>query len=402
MAIDSPPAPAPATPPFLAQRRRPPSEGPGPLRTRLRPRDFGLVDVGLIVGCAASSYCFVWIVFYQLTLLSGAVGFVLCFLMIFLVLYWIVNSLVNGRRVAVDRTVAALVTLGALCMFTPLVLLVVYLFAKGWNLLSLHLLTATQAGVLEKCLPGFPCKKPGVLHAIVGTLEQIGLAALMGVPAGVLTAIYLNEVGGRFTQAVRVVVTAMSGVPAILAGAFVYAIYVVKFGFSGFAGSLALAVLLLPTVTRGTEEVLRIVPNDLREASTALAAPEWRTVWSVVLPTARSGLVTAVLLSIAIALGETAPLLLTIFGNPALNANPFGGKQSALPLLTYQYVKSPLQTDINLAYAAALILFLMIFFIFIAARLLASDWLGNRFRNTMNRRMVNAAARGIAGEGMVQ
>jgi phosphate transport system permease protein len=395
---------SPQAPPSVTGRKSGPPEKPSSIRTRLRPKDFGLVDMLMVGGCVLSSYCFVWIVFYQLTLLSGAVGFVLSWLVIFLILYWFINVLINGRRVAADRTVAALVTTGAACMFAPLVLVVVFLFIKGAGLLSVHLLTATQQGVEEKCIPGFPCKKPGVLHAIVGTLEQISLAAAMGVPAGVLTAIYLNEVRGRFTQAVRVVVTAMSGVPAILAGAFIYSFWIVQLheGFSGFAGSMALAVLLLPTVTRGTEEVLRIVPNDLREASTALAAPEWRTVWSVVLPTARSGLVTAVLLAVAIALGETAPLLLTIFGNQALNPDPFYGKQAALPLLTYQYVKSPLKTDIDLAYAAALILFLMIFFIFIMARLLASDWLGNRFRSTLNKRMVNAAARGVAGDGAVR
>jgi phosphate transport system permease protein len=227
-----------------------------------------------------------------------------------------------------------------------------------------------------------------LLNAIVGTLEQITGAVIIGVPAGVLTAVYLTEVGGPFSKWVRVVVTAMSGVPAILAGAFIYAFWVLEFhqGFTGFAGSLALSVLLIPTVTRGTEEVLKIVPNDLREASIALAAPQWRTVWSVVLPTARSGLVTAVLLAIAVALGETAPLLLTIFGSSALNVNPFSGHQEALTLLTYQDVKTSQQSLVNLAYSSALILFLLVFSIFILARVLSSDWLGNKIRMTLNRR----------------
>ena len=362
-------------------------------RTPLRPRDFGPVDFGLIALTALASYCIVWIAFYQLTLLSGQVGFILCWVVSFLIMYWVVNALVNGRRVAADRTVAAVISVGGLCLFAPLVLIVIYLFAKGFKLLSFHLLVASQQGVEETCIPGFPCTKPGVLNAMVGTFEQIGLAAAIGVPAGILTAVYLNEVGGRFTQVVRVVVTSMSGVPAILAGAFVYAFWIegLHEGYSGFAGSMALAVLLLPTVTRGTEEVLRIVPNDLREASTALAAPQWRTVWSVVLPTARSGLVTAVLLAIAVALGETAPLLLTIFGSAALNPNAFHGPQEALPLLVFQKVKSPLQSDVNLAYAAALVLFVMVFLLFIVARVLSSDWLGNRFRRVLNRRMNRAS-----------
>lgn len=360
-----------------------------PPRVKIRPKDLGSKDLALIVATVMAAYCVVWIIFYQLTLLSGQVGFILCWVVSFLVLYHVVNLLVNGRRVAADRTVAAFITVGALCLFTPLVLIVIYLFAKGFKFLNIHLLLASQQGVEETCIPGFPCTKPGVLNALVGTAEQIGLATVIGVPAGVLTAVYLNEVGGRFTQAVRVIVTSMSGVPAILAGAFVYAFWITGFlhrGFSGFAGALALTVILLPTVCRGTEEVLRIVPNDLREASTALAAPQWRTVWSVVLPTARSGLVTAVLLAIAVALGETAPLLLTIFGSAALNVNPFNGPQMAMPLLVFQEVHKPLQSDINLAYAAALVLFLMVFTLFVAARLLSSDWLGNRVRATMNKR----------------
>jgi phosphate transport system permease protein len=367
----------------------------------MRPAELGVLGVSV-----ASSLAFVWILFEQLTFLSGPAGFVICWFITFLVLYWFVNLQLYGRNVAADRVVAALVTLGAVCMFAPLVLLVVFLFIKGWQLLSVHLFFSTQKGVLELCVPGEPCPKPGVAHAIVGTLEQIGIAAAMGVPAGVLTAIYLNEVGGRMTRWVRIIVTAMSGVPAIVAGAFVYSLLIetLHFGYSGFAGSLALAVLLLPTVTRGTEEVLKIVPDDLREASAALAAPQWRTVWSVVLPTARSGLITAVLISVAVALGETAPLILTIFGNKLMNANPVSGPQSALSLLAYTEVRSSQAADIQLGYTAALVLFIIVFIIFILARVLGSTWLGNKIRNRRNRAAgssmpdaAGAAVRGASG-----
>lgn len=395
--VDRDTGPGPEIPlPRLPERR--PQTGPRPLaasRLRLKPRDFGLGDIGLLVASILSSLAIVWILFDQLTLLSGPFGFVVVSILVFLLLYWFVNFLVNGRRMAADRVVAALVTTGALCMFTPLALLVVFVFEKGLPLLSLHLLTSTQKGVPEICVPHLPCPKPGVLHALVGTLEQTALATVIGVPAGILTAVYLNEAPGRFASWVRVVVTAMAGLPAILAGMFVYAFWIVSFrqGFSGFAGAMALAVILLPIVTRGTEEVLRIVPNDLREASTALGAPQWRTVLKVVLPTARSGLVTAVLLAVAVSLGETAPLLLTIFGNTGLNPNPFHGPQAALTLVVYTELKSPRQTDVNLAYAAALVLFLMIFVIFIVARLLASTWLGNQVRSQRNRQMMRKSKR---------
>jgi len=335
----------------------------------IRPREFKRSDIIVLGAAGLAAYCITWILFDQLTLLSGQLGFVLFCVGFFLGLYWVVNRQLFTRQVAVDRFVAALMTLGALAMFIPLLLLVVFVVARGWNLLSAHVFVATQKGVSELS----PVGKAGVAHAIVGTLEQVGLAALIGVPAAVLTAIFINEIGGRFTRTIRVVVTAMSGTPAIVAGIFIYAIWIATFhqGYSGFAGALALAVLLLPTVTRGTEEVLKVVHQDLREASIALAAPEWRTVWSVVLPTARSGLVTSVLLGVAVSIGETAPLLMTVFGNKLMNTNPFNGPQAALPLMAYQQIKLPLQADIDLGYTAALVLFLLVFTLFIVARLLA-------------------------------
>ena len=272
--LATPPSPpsAPRMPPSATPARQP--------RIRLRPKDFKASDAALLLVALAASFSAVWIIFTQLTLLSGIFGFLVCWIVGFLAVYWLANMQLFGRQVGADRLVGALVTLGALCLLTPLVLLSIYVISKGVHLLSLHVFVATQKGVLETCVAGFKCIKPGLAHAIVGTVEQVALATLIGVPAAVLTAIFLNEVGGTFTRSVRVVVTAMSGLPAIVAGVFIYSMWIVSFGFgfSGFAGALALSVLLLPTITRGTEEVLRIVPNDLREASAALAAPEWRTV----------------------------------------------------------------------------------------------------------------------------
>jgi phosphate transport system permease protein len=377
----APPRPEPAPPP----------------RKRFRPRDFKPSDAALAFGTLLSSFCVVWIVFDQLTLFSGVFGFIVMLALVFFVLYYVLNRQLFGRRVAADRVTGALVTLGVLAMLTPLVLLTAFLLVKGARLLSWHLMTNTQNKVLEVCVHGQPCTKPGVFHAIVGTFEQVGFAVLLGVPAGILTAVYLNEVGGRITQPVRVVVTAMSGLPAVVAGIFIYSVWVLHFGFSGLAGSLALAVLLLPTVTRGTEEVLKIVPDTLREASSALGAPQWRTVWSVVLPTARSGILTAVLLAIAIAIGETAPLLFTVFGSKVTNWNLFTSPQASLPLLIFESVRSSQRADVALGYAAALVLFLMVFGVFLLARILGSPWLSNKVRARSNRKMMNAAARSVGG-----
>jgi phosphate transport system permease protein len=356
---------------------------------RIRPRDFKGADAALVGTSLLSSLCVVWILFTQLTLLSGVFGFIVCWLVAFLAIYWGVNRQFYGRFVAADRFIGALVTVGALCLVTPLALLIGFLVERGWRLLSFHLFVATQAKALEVCTKGSACPKPGLEHAIVGTLEQVAIAVLIGVPAAILTAVYLNEVGrGRFSHAVRIVVTSMSGLPAIVAGVFIYTVWIVQFKehFSGFAGSMALAILLLPAVTRGTEEVLKIVPDELREASLALGATQARTVRSVVLPTARSGIITAVLLGIAIAMGETAPLLLTVFGNKDLNLNPFSGQQSSLTLLIFQEVKSSQQQDVNLAYTAALVLFMGVFAVFISARVLGSDWIGRKIRGEKKQR----------------
>ncbi len=393
MAIAAPPRPAP--------RRTFPGAPPGSggSRLKIRPKDFGRADLGLLAASLVSSFAVVWIVFSQLTLLSGPLGFLLCWMGAFLTVYWAVNAQVFGRPLAADRVVGALVTACVLTMLTPLVLLIAFVFAKGWSLLSFHVLVATQATAGPLSPPG----TAGVLHAIVGTLEQVALAGALGVPAAVLTAIFINEVGGRFTRGVRVIVIAMSGVPSIVAGVFIYSLWIVTLGngFSGFAGALALAVLLLPIVTRGTEEVLKVVPNELREASTAMGAPEWRTTWSVVLPTARPGLITAVVMGIALAVGETAPLIVTIFGSRALNLNPFHAPQEALPLLAYTQVKLPRTAEIDLGYTAALVLFIVVFLLFILARVLGSGLIQKGLRSRSSKGMEEAASRGEMSEYQV-
>jgi phosphate transport system permease protein len=346
-----------------------------------------------------SSLSVIWLLFNQLTLLSSPFGFIVCWIALFLFSYWMVNLQLHGRLGASDRLVGAAVVLGALVMLTPLVLVTAYVIDKGWNLLDVHVFLHDQHGVGPLSPPG----SGGVGHAIVGTLEQSGIAALIGVPIAVLTAVFLNEVGGRLTHAVRVVVTAMSGVPAIVAGIFIYSIWIAGLGegFSGFAAALALTIVLLPLVTRGTEEVLKVVPDELREASAALGAHEWRTVWSVVLPTARSGILTSVLMGIARVIGEAAPLLVTVLATTILNANPLHGPQQALPLLVYTQIKLPLRSAIALGLTAALVLYLIVFVLFVLARLLGGvrfrGGLRLRHRRGMDEDLEHTAMEGVIG-----
>ena len=211
----------------------------------------------------------------------------------------------------------------------------------------------------------------GILHAIIGTLEQVLVAALLGVPVAIATAVFLNEVGGRGVKLVRTVVTAMSGTPSVVAGIFIYSMLILThvLTYSGFAASLALIVILLPSVTRVVEEVLRVVPGGLREAALALGAPQWRTVWSVVLPTARSGVVTAVLLGVARIVGETAPLLFTAFGSQIINVNEFAHPQGALPLAIWVESREANSIAISLAFQAAFVLMSIVLILFVAARI---------------------------------
>jgi phosphate transport system permease protein len=349
-------------------QKEPPS--PRKLPSPIRPRNFNTSDLALMMMCALSSFALVWVFFYQLTLLSGAFGFLICWYFAFLAVYWLVVSKLTERQAATDRVVTVVMFTGAAIVIGAVIFIIVYVAEKA--IPSIHwgaLFTKTQKG-FEPAEPD-ALAHVGVLHAIVGTIEQVGIAALIGVPVAVASAVLLNEVRGWGTRLIRTVITAMSGLPSIVAGLFIYSMLIINhvIGYSGFAASLALFVMLLPSVTRTTEEVLRVVPSGLREASLALGAPEWRTVWSVVLPTARSGVITAVLLGIARIVGETAPLLFTAFGSQIMNVNAFAHPQEALPLEVWTNVRQAQPVLIDLAYQAAFVLMTIVLVLFVAARI---------------------------------
>ena len=367
--IDRPQSPLmPGVPAPVPPQIEPPA--PRQLPSPIRPKNFTVSDAALMAMCGLSSFAFVWVFFYQLTLLSGAFGFLICWYFAFLALYWLVTSKLTERQAATDRVMTVVMCTGAAIVIGAVVFIIVYVAAKA-------IPTIHWGAIFTKTQKGFEPAEPnalshvGVLHAIVGTLEQVGLAAIIGVPIAVASAILLNEVRGWGTRFIRTVITAMSGLPSIVAGLFIYSILIINhvLSYSGFAAALALFVMLLPSVTRTTEEVLRVVPSGLREASMALGAPEWRTVWSVVLPTARSGVVTAVLLGVARIVGETAPLLFTAFGSQIMNANAFAHPQEALPLLVYTNVRQAQSVLIDLAYQAAFVLMAIVLVLFVAARI---------------------------------
>jgi len=213
----------------------------------------------------------------------------------------------------------------------------------------------------------------GVGHAIIGSLIMVLIATLVTLPLGILSGMYLSEIRGRFSFLVRFVVQSMSGVPSIVAGLFIYATIVIPMGkYSGLAGSAALAVLMLPTIARTSEEVLKLVPDDLRTAGYALGSRQWRTAIMIVLPTVRSGLVTAAILGVARVIGETAPLILTSLYASNFQFNPVEGPIAALPTYVFGLLKLGTEYAIARAWAGSLVLMLVVAILFALARFIGN------------------------------
>ncbi len=329
---------------------------------------FGRIDVAEIIGSAISAAALTWLLFSAVAW-NGAFGALLIWYATFIVMYRTVARAVHGRLVATDRVMTVVLTTCAALAFVPLVMIIIFVVSKGLKYLTASFFTDTLEAVGPQDSGG------GAFHSIVGTLQQVGLAAAVAIPLAILTAVYLNEVKGRMSRGVRFVIDSMSGLPSIVAGLFVYSFWVVELGkgFSGFAGSMALIVLFIPTVTRASEEMLRIVPDSLREASLALGAPQWKTVLRVVLPNARSGLISAAILGTARAIGETAPMVLTVLGSSSLNWNVFEANQDDLPLFILKLIRSPNETQIARAWTGALVLVTLVLFLFTLARILGRD-----------------------------
>lgn len=283
------------------------------------------------------------------------------------------NSLVTVLLSSAGAAVAG--TLGLVVMFT---------FARGQDaLFHLNFFTTdmTGAGPLSGLDQG------GVLHALVGTLEQIAIALAITIPLGLTTAVFLNEVGGRQARIVRTVVEAMTALPSVVAGLFIYAAVVMSITHqtNGFAASLAITVLMLPIMIRSADVVLRLVPGNLREAGLALGAGQWRVVWHIVLPTVRSGLTTGVILATAHGIGETAPVLLTSGFTGVMNANPFSGPQTPLPLAALDYVRSPAPDMIARGFATAAFLLFVVLVLFILARIIGGQDAGKQTQGQARR-----------------
>ena len=321
-------------------------------------------------GSLAGALGLVFVTYDRLLPFSGPVGFFVCWYVVFLLCYLAVSAMAHPRQVVLDRLVAAIIHGGAAIVFGAVLSTIIYTFFRGYHaFLHLNFFTQDMASTQQTA----PLNQGGILHATVGTLIEIGIAVVISLPLGVGTAVFITEVGGRFARVVRTVVEAMTAMPDILAGLFIYTVLIVRLGVqvSGFAAAMALSVMMLPIIARSSEVVLRVVPGGLREASLALGASRWRTVWRVVLPTALPGLATALILGIARGIGETAPVLICSGESNYLNFNPLVAPMNSLPLYIYQAYESGLREMFWRAWGAASVLLALILILFVTARLLA-------------------------------
>ena len=303
-----------------------------------------------------------------LTGLSGKTGFALAWLVFTSLIIVIWPILVKSKNLRGDLILQSMVAVATLAFFTAVAWVLSSVLNPGLRNFNFSLLVG-DSSVVEV---DSPLNVGGLAHALVGSIIVVGLATLISVPFGILSALYITEVRGKLVPYVRFFIQAMSGVPSIVAGLFIYAALIVTqvFPFTGFTGSLALAILMLPTVARTAEEVLRLVPDELRNAALSLGGTQTRTIFQVVLPSAKTGLITAVILGIARVAGETAPLLLTAFGGNTVNLNPFSGTMATLPWYIFSQMSLGTENDVARAWVAALTLLVLVTLIFSTARIL--------------------------------
>ncbi len=329
-----------------------------------------------------------------LTGVSGALGLVLVGYVAFLLVYGVLVSISDDGPAVLDAVMTVLMASTAVLAFGALAIVIVFTVARGWAAL-VHTNFYTQD--MSKAGPLASLKVGGMAHALLGTLWMVGIAVVLTVPIGLVAAVYLDVTRSRPARLFRTVVEAMTALPSILAGLFIYASWILTFGFerSGLAAALALSVMMLPYIIRAADLALRLVPGNLREAAAALGAPGWRGEMQVVIPTARSGLATAVILGVARAIGEASPVLLTAGYTSYVNANPLHGPMVSLPLETLKLVQADIPAYTSRAFGAATFLLVVVVVLFLVARKIGG-WGPGHLSPRGHRRVQQASARDAA------
>jgi phosphate transport system permease protein len=303
--------------------------------------------------------------------LNGKLGWFVGFFASWTVVSFIAEYRRAGKPAAQDSLLTSLSRFAITLAVIPIISILVTVVVKGWRGMHWGLFTQDMA----QATVNDPIQNGGMLAAIVGTVIMVGLALIFTLPISILTALYLTEINGKFARPIRFLVQAMSGVPSIVAGLFILSalIYPVTGERTGLMGALALAILMIPTVARTAEEVLLLIPNDLREAGLALGATQWRTVAMVVVPAVKSGLVTAIILGIARVIGETAPILLVSGGGESVNFNPVSGPMGSIPYYVWKsFQLGGTEESSQRTWAGLLVLILWVLFLFTIARYISS------------------------------
>ena len=346
-----------------------------------------------LAGAVLGALGLVWVLYERVLPFSGVLGFWVMWYVVFLLMYAAMARMQWDAREVSHKVALVAFTTGGILSVSIVLGQVLFVVARGLHA-ALHLNMWTQSMAFAS--PLSPLSVGGVLHAIVGTLEQIGLGTLFAVPLGLLAATFLAEVGGKLARPTRTIVEAMTALPDVIAGLFVYALFILTFGMqkSGLAASLALAITMMPIVARASEVVIRLVPGTLREASYALGSSQWRTVLNVVLPTARAGLATAVVLAMARGIGETAPVLVVSGVTKEFNFNPVSGPQVSLPLYIWEYahIEAVNATIVTRAFGGAVALIVVVLLLFALARRLGGAAPGELTRR-QRRRLARQGAR---------
>lgn len=309
------------------------------------------------------------IVIVAVTPLKGKLAYIAVFFISFILIDFLSARIRQGKSAAADSIFRAFVNLGIFIAVIPIASILFTVFARGYKGLNLNLFTKD----MHSTAPTSPIGQGGLLHAIIGTFLLVLVALIISMPIGILTAIYLTEIKGRFARPIKFLVQAMSGVPSIVAGLFILAaiVYPLTKTFNAFQGSLALSILMIPTVARTAEEVLLLVPQDLRESGVALGGTQWRTIAQIVLPAARGGLITAMILGIARVAGETAPIILLTGGGDTKNWNIFNGPMGSLPYYIWKGFSAGSKESVTRAWAGIAVLLILVLSLFTIARILS-------------------------------
>ena len=347
---------------------------------RRRTSAFRVDDAYALVGALIAALSVTGLIYTTLAPFSGPVGFVMLTWAAYVLIYALLVSISHPPQAVKDKVAGVIVQSIALVIVAALFTTVGYLFFRAWRAMvhtNFYLKDMADARPTDTVATGLV--RAGVEHGIVATLEQIALATVMTVPVGLACAVLLNEIPGRFSRVVRTVTEAMTALPSIVAGLFIFTTYILLLHApkSGFAAALALSIMMLPIIIRAADVVLRLVPGTLTEASLALGAGNLRTLLQVTLPTARSGLATAVILGMARGIGETSPVLITAGVATHLNVNPFTGPQPSLPLLTLLLTRSPSNSYVARGFGAGGTLLVVVLVLFVTARLIGGRGAGN-------------------------